>query len=180
MSANESGGRPPTLSTGAESYVVLALSGAVGYLVGALAGWWIGARGGRTLIERHGPRLHLGPDTFSRAERWFGRYGLLAVFLGRITPLVRSFISIPSGVFGYPLPGYTAFTMAGSLIWCFALAAVGLAVGNAWQSFHHGFRYADYAAVAITLAAFGVAFARRRRSARRGVQASSAPRRENG
>jgi membrane protein DedA with SNARE-associated domain len=153
------------LSTGLESYVVLALAGALGYLVGSLVGWAIGARGGRALIERHGRRLHLSPQTFARAEEWFTRRGRLAVFLGRLTPVVRSFISIPAGVFRVPLGTYTALTAAGSLLWCCAFAGVGWALGSAWQGFHHGFRYADYAAVALIVVLLGVAVMRRRRGA---------------
>jgi membrane protein DedA with SNARE-associated domain len=151
------------LSPGLESYIVLALAGALGYLVGSLVGWAIGARGGRALIERHGRRLHLAPETFARAEAWFMRRGRLAVFLGRLTPVVRSFISIPAGVFRVPLGSYTVLTLAGSLVWCFAFAGVGWALGNAWQSFHHGFRYADYAAVALLVVLVAGAVVRQRR-----------------
>ncbi len=69
------------LHSGLESFVVLALAGALGYLAGALVGWGIGARGGRELVERHGRLLHISPETFRRAERWFSRYGSRAVLL---------------------------------------------------------------------------------------------------
>lgn len=138
------------LTTGAESYVILALAGALGYLAGSLIGWGIGVVGGRPLIERHGRWLHVSPQTFERAERWFDRFGMLAVFLGRITPVVRSFISVPAGVLGSPLGPYTLLTLLGSLVWCFAFAAAGWALGDTWENFHNGFRYADYG-VAVTL-----------------------------
>jgi membrane protein DedA with SNARE-associated domain len=156
-----------TLHHGLEAYVVLSLAGTLGYLTGSLVGWEIGRRGGRPLIERHGRLLHLGGDRLDRAERWFDRYGTLAVFLGRLTPLVRSFISIPAGVLGSPLGRYTVLTLAGSAIWCFGFAAVGWALGAHYQSFHHAFRFADYAAVAIVvgLVAAAVLVRRRRRRA---------------
>ena len=164
------------LATGAESYLVLSLAGTLGYLAGSIAGWAIGARGGRELIERYGPRLHLGPQTFGRAERWFARHGKRAVLLGRLTPVVRSFISIPAGALGSPLPTYTALTLLGSLIWCFAFAAVGWAVGDTWQTFHHDFRYADYAAIAAMATVVVAALLhRRRRAHRRTVAASAQP-----
>lgn len=141
------------LSTGVESYVVLAVAGALGYVVGSIIGWVIGLYGGRPFVERHGHLLHLGGDRFARAEHWFERRGRAAVFLGRITPLVRSFISIPAGVFRSPFPSYVVLTLLGSLIWCFAFAAAGWALGSNWESFHSSFRYVDYAAVA----AFAVA-----------------------
>src|SRR5262249_7902767 len=81
--------------SGASAYVAIALAGTLGYLIGSLAGWAIGLYGGRPLLDLHGPKLHLGPDRIDRAERWFDRWGAAAVFLGRITPVVRSFISIP-------------------------------------------------------------------------------------
>ena len=141
-----------SLASGFPSYVVLALAGSLGYLAGALVGWSIGARGGRPLIERHGRWFHISPEAFERAERWFARFGPRAVFLGRLTPLVRSFISVPAGVLGSPIVSYTVLTLLGSLIWCFAFAGVGWAVGGQWETVHHDFRYADYVVVAGGLA----------------------------
>jgi membrane protein DedA with SNARE-associated domain len=156
-----------SLATGTESYVVLALAGSLGYLAGSLAGWAIGVRGGRPLVDRHGRWLHISPRTFRRAEDWFERYGKRAVFLSRITPVVRSFISIPAGVFASPLAPYTVLTLLGSMLWCFSFAAVGWAVGGRWESFHHSFRYADYAAVALLLVVVAGAALLHRRHRRR-------------
>jgi membrane protein DedA with SNARE-associated domain len=151
-------------ATGVESYLVLALSGTLGSLAGALLGWAIGARGGRPLVERHGPAFHLGPRTFARAEEWFDRYGGRAVFWGRLTPVVRSFISIPAGVLGTPLGRYVALTLLASLIWCFGFAAAGWAAGGTWETIHHDFRYADYAAIAAVLVLIAVTIVHRRRA----------------
>src|SRR5215469_2047887 len=79
---------------GAGAYVVLALAGTLGYLVGALVGWAIGRWGGRPLLEHHGRWFHVTPQRLDRAEAWFARWGNLGVFLGRLTPVVRSFVSI--------------------------------------------------------------------------------------
>jgi hypothetical protein len=68
------------LTSGVQAYLILSLVGALGYLVGSLAGWAIGARGGRGLIERHGRWLYVSPQAFQRAERWFERFGHRAVF----------------------------------------------------------------------------------------------------
>jgi membrane protein DedA with SNARE-associated domain len=153
-----------SLATGTQSYIVLAVAGSLGYLAGSLVGWGIGARGGRALIDRHGRWLHISPRTFRRAEDWFERYGKRAVLLSRITPVVRSFISIPAGVFASPLGPYTLLTLLGSMLWCFSFAAVGWAVGGRWENFHHSFRYADYAAVALLVVLAGAALLHRRRS----------------
>jgi membrane protein DedA with SNARE-associated domain len=154
-----------TMQTGLESYVVLSLAGTVGYLLGALAGWAIGRWGGRSLLERHGRWLHVTPENLDRAERWFDRHGRAAVFLGRLTPVVRSFISIPAGALESPLGSYTALTLAGSAIWCFAFAGAGWALGSSYETVHRAFRYVDVLAVAgaaVVLAAVVILHRRRR------------------
>lgn len=157
-----------TLHTGLQSYVVLALAGTLGYLAGSLAGWWVGRRGGRPLVERHGRRLHLSLAKLDRAEAWFERWGAWAVFLGRLTPLVRSFISIPAGVLESPLGAYTALTLLASAIWCFGFAGAGWALGSSYDQVHHAFTYVEVLAVVVVLAAAGW-WALRRRRARPGV-----------
>ena len=141
------------LQTGLESYLVLSLAGTLGYLLGSLIGWAIGRWGGHSLLERHGRWLRVTPEDLDRAERWFDRHGRAAVFLGRLTPLVRSFISIPAGVLESPIGPYTVLTLAGSAIWCFAFAGAGWALGSSYESVHHAFRYVDVLAVVGVVAA---------------------------
>jgi membrane protein DedA with SNARE-associated domain len=136
------------ISDPAWAFVTMALSGTIGYVVGSLVGWWAGWHGGRPLAERHGKLLHVGPAQLERAERWFERWGSWGVLLGRITPVVRSFVSIPAGIFRMPLGPYTALTIPGSAIWCFALAGVGWAAGKSYTHFHHAFDYVEIAFVA--------------------------------
>lgn len=133
---------------GAGALVALGLAGTLGYLAGALVGWAIGLYGGRPFLERHGRWLHVTPERLDRAERWFERWGNLAVLLGRITPVVRSFVSIPAGVFKMPLVPYTLLTLVGSAIWAFAFAGAGYGLGTGYSSFDHRFHYAEYAVVA--------------------------------
>jgi membrane protein DedA with SNARE-associated domain len=70
------------------------------------------------------------------------------VFLGRITPIVRSFVSIPAGVFEMPLVPYTLLTLAGSAVWAFAFAGAGYGLGTGYRGFDHNFHYVEYAIVA--------------------------------
>jgi membrane protein DedA with SNARE-associated domain len=139
------------LDAGAPAYVGMAAAGTIGYTIGSMLGWWIGARGGRPFLERHGRWLHLTAHKLERAERWFERWEDWAVFFGRVTPVVRSFVSIPAGVFEAPLRRYTVLTLIGSAIWSFALAGVGWALGSQWEEFHHAFRYVDYAIIAVVV-----------------------------
>jgi membrane protein DedA with SNARE-associated domain len=149
---------------GFSAYLAMALSGTLGYTVGSIIGWAIGIYGGRPFLERHGRWLHLGPHQLERAERWFERWGDAAVFLGRITPIARSFISIPAGVFRAPLGRYTVLTLIGSALWCFAFAGAGWALGTRWESFHERFHYVDYAVAAGVLLLVTYVLIRRRRS----------------
>ena len=137
---------------GASAFVVMALAGTLGYLVGSIVGWWVGLRGGRRLLERHGRWLHLGPERLERAERWFDRWGNVGVLIGRLTPLVRSFVSIPAGVFEMRLAPYSVLTLIGSAIWAFAIAGAGYGLGSSYERFNHDFRYVEYAVVAGVLA----------------------------
>ncbi len=154
------------LQSGLESYVVLALAGTLGYLLGSLVGWGIGRWGGRSVLERHGRWLHVTPQNLDRAERWFDRHGRAAVFLGRLTPVVRSFISIPAGALESPIGAYTMLTLAGSAIWCFGFAAVGWALGSSYERVHHAFRYVDVLAVAAAVATVVVLLVLHRRRTR--------------
>ena len=149
----------------ASSLAAAVAAGTLGYLTGSLAGWAIGRAGGRPFIERHGRWLHLGPQRFRRAERWFTRYGSSFVLFGRLTPLVRSFVSIPAGALEYPLAPYAVLTAIASLIWCAAFGIAGHALGSNWDSVHHAFRYADYAALALLVLIGAAVLVRSRRSA---------------
>ncbi len=150
------------LHSHAWAYVVMALAGTFGYLLGSIAGWAIGLYGGRPLLERRGRWFHLSGDRLDRAERWFDRWDDLAVLLGRVTPVVRSFISIPAGVFRMPFWRYTGLTLVGSAVWCFALAGVGWGLGRSYERVHHDFRFADYAIVAVVVALVVYLLLRRR------------------
>lgn len=161
-----------TFAYGFPAYVAMALAGTLGYTLGAIAGWGIGRYGGRVYVERHGRWLHLDPERLDRAEAWFERWGDLAVFLGRITPLVRSFVSIPAGVLEAPFVRYVLLTLAGSAIWCFAFAGAGWAAGASWEQIHNASSYVDYVVVAVVL--IGVGWLVLRRLRRRRVSEESA------
>jgi membrane protein DedA with SNARE-associated domain len=155
-----------TIDEGLPAYLAIALAGTIGYTIGAVLGWAIGLYGGRPFVERHGRWLHLNEEKLDRAERWFDRRGQWATFLGRLTPVVRSFVSVPAGVFEAKLGRYTVLTLLGSAIWCFAFAGAGYLAGENWEDFHHAFRYVDYlvaAAIVAVVAFFGFRWLRRRR-----------------
>ena len=158
-----------TFEPGLPAYLAIAIAGTVGYLIGAVIGWEIGRRGGRPYLEKHGRWLHLDHEKLERAEAWFLRWEDWAVFLGRLTPVVRSFVSVPAGIFEAPLKRYTVLTLIGSAIWCFVFAGIGWAAGASWESFHQAFRYADIAVALLVVVGagwLGWRYRRKRQAAR--------------
>jgi membrane protein DedA with SNARE-associated domain len=150
--------------SGFGAWLAIVLAGTIGYTIGSVLGWGIGIYGGRPFLERRGRWLHLSPPKLAKAERWFDRWGDWAVFLGRITPVARSFVSIPAGVFRAQLGRYTVLTFIGSTIWCVVFAAIGYAFGTRWETFHEHFHYVDYAVAAGIVIGVAYLLVRRRRS----------------
>jgi membrane protein DedA with SNARE-associated domain len=150
---------------GIGAFIVMALAGTLGYFAGALIGWWIGVRGGRPLLESRGRWLHVNTESLDRAEVWFRRWGNFGVLVGRVTPVVRSFVSIPAGIFKMPLAPYALYTIVGSAVWAFAIAGVGYGLGSSYKSFDNGFKYVEYAIVAGVLALVAYLIYRLRKAA---------------
>jgi membrane protein DedA with SNARE-associated domain len=151
--------------TGLRAYLAVVVAAVAGYQLGSVAGWWIGAHGGRTFLDQHGRWLHLSPARIDQADRWFDRFDDWAVLVGRITPVARSFISIPAGVFEMPWRRYNVLTFLGNTFWCAVLAGIGWALGRSYERFHHDFRYVEYAVVAGIVAVVAYWILRRRRAA---------------
>jgi membrane protein DedA with SNARE-associated domain len=145
-------------------YFAMSMAGVIGYTLGSLLGWAIGAYGGRPLLEERGRWFHLDRAKLDRADRWFDRYGDAAVFLGRLTPVVRSFISIPAGVLRMPVLRFTVLSFLGTIPWCFGIAGGGWALGASYEHFHHDFAYVEYTVVVAAVALAVYLIVRRRSS----------------
>lgn len=150
-------------TTGFSAYLAVVVAGVVGYQLGAIGGWWIGDRGGRSFLERRGRFVHLTTERLDQAGRWFDRWDDWAVFVGRITPVARSFISIPAGVFKMPFGRYNLLTLLGNALWCLVLAGAGWGLGTSYTKLHHDFRYVELAVAAgfVLIVAYVVLRARR-------------------
>jgi membrane protein DedA with SNARE-associated domain len=137
-------------------------AGVLGNLVGSLIGYAIGYFGRVDLLERH--RLfHVDPEWLRRTEGWFERYGAATVFFSRMLPLVRTFVSLPAGVARMPLGRFALLTTLGSIPWVLALALLGQAVGDNWESWRHNLGYIDYAVAAAIVIGVAWWLLRRRR-----------------
>jgi membrane protein DedA with SNARE-associated domain len=139
--------------SGAGAYLAMAIAATLGYLLGCLVGWLIGRWGGRELLERHGRWFHVTPGRLDRADAWFRRWGRPGVLIGTMTPVVRSFVAIPAGLFEMPLAQLLGLALVGSAVWSFAFVGIGYGLGASYKSFEHDFRYVEYAiAVGIVVA----------------------------
>lgn len=125
----------------------------VGSVVGAVVGYAIGAWGGRPLLDRYGRFVGIGADELDRADRWFERWGAWAVFLGRMVPLVRTFVSYPAGISRMPIGRFLAFSALGSLPWNAALIYAGLVVGENYPAIEAALRPWEYVIYAVVLGA---------------------------
>ncbi len=114
--------------------LLVATAGAIGCNLGSIPPYWIGRWGGRPAVERFGRYLLLGRRDLDRTEQFFGRYGGGAVFLGRLLPVVRTFIALPAGIARMPQGRFHIYTFVGSWPWCFALAYIGAKLGDRWNS----------------------------------------------
>jgi membrane protein DedA with SNARE-associated domain len=149
--------------SGLHAYLAVVVVGTVANTLGAVLGWAIGYYGGHPLLERHGRLLHATPDRVARAERWFERFGTVAVPLGFATPLVRSFVALPAGILEWPLRRLVPLAAVGCLAFSAVVAGIGWAVGSSWHTASHDLRYIDYAVVVLAVALVAYLVWRRRR-----------------
>ena len=112
----------------------VALAGAVGCVVGSIPAYYLGAYGGRPLVEKYGRWVLISHHDLRLADRWFDKHGEVIIFIGRLLPAVRTFIAFPAGMSRMHMGRFITYTFVGSLIWCYALAYVGMKMGENWQS----------------------------------------------
>ena len=138
--------------------------GIAGSMVGSWLAYGLGAWGGRPAIDRWGRYLLLRPHEVDRAHAWFERRGEAVVFLGRLVPLIRAFVSLPAGVARMDLRRFSLFTLFGVIPWCVGLAYAGKALGSQWQTLEQYFIPVSIAA-ALALVAAAIWWIRKRRRA---------------
>ena len=122
------------VSTGRFDLYLAATAGAIGCNLGSIVAYEVGKRGGRPAAEKWGRYVLIGPGEIDMADRFFARFGNWAVLIGRLLPVIRSFIAFPAGVARMPLVPFQIYTFIGSWPWCFGLAWVGMKLGDKWNS----------------------------------------------
>lgn len=137
------------------------MAGTLGNLVGSWLAFWAGAYGGRPLVDRFGRYLLIRPHEVDKAHDWFERRGELTVFVSRLLPVIRTFISLPAGVAGMRFWRFTAYTFLGCLPWCLALTWLGARLGEHWERVEEIISPIAWL-IAIVLLALLVVYVRRR------------------
>jgi membrane protein DedA with SNARE-associated domain len=142
---------------GTMKLIWVATAGAIGCNIGSLVAYEIGCYGGRPLVERYGRWILMGRRELDWADRFFARWGYLAVFIGRLLPVVRTFIALPAGIARMPRVRFHVYTFLGSWPWCFGLAWLGMKLGENWRGlgkYFHKFDAAILAVLAVGIAWF--------------------------
>ncbi|HEY2860298.1 MAG TPA: DedA family protein [Terracidiphilus sp.] len=157
--------------TGRFNLVLVALAGAVGCNLGSAMAYWIGARGGRPLVMRYGKWVLMSAHDLDRMSSFFSRYGSIAILVGRMLPVVQTFVAFPAGIARMPRLRFHIYTTIGSLIWYSCLAWAGMKLGQAWdtdprlQQIFHRFHLAVEIALLAALVWFVWSHVRRARKA---------------
>jgi membrane protein DedA with SNARE-associated domain len=112
----------------------VATAGAIGCNLGSVVAYWVGAYGGRPMVERFGRYVLLNEHDLDRVTHYFEKYGGITVFFGRLLPVVRTFIALPAGIAKMPQLRFHLYTFIGSWPWCYVLAYVGMRLGEHWDS----------------------------------------------
>ncbi len=154
------------------NFWLVGLVGTLGNLVGSWLAYGVGYVGGRPLIHRWGRYILLSERDVDRAHVWFERRGEAAVFFSRLLPVIRTFISLPAGVARMPFWKFTLYTVLGCLPWTFALAGLGYALGENWDTVEKYLR--PISIIVTVLIAAGIVWWVRRRIVERRREAERA------
>jgi len=138
------------------SLIAAATAGAIGCNLGSLIAYEIGYYGGRPLVEKFGSYILLGRRELDWADSFFRRGGQVTVLVGRLLPVVRTFIALPAGIARMPRGRFHLYTFLGSWPWCFGLAYLGMKLGENWRSLGQYFHKFD--AVIGVLLLLGVVY----------------------
>jgi membrane protein DedA with SNARE-associated domain len=137
-------------------WIVVAVA-TIGNTLGSLVAYAIGAWGGRPFLERYGRYLLIREHEIEAADRFFEKYGAATVFIGRLLPIIRTFISFPAGVTRMPVGKFIVYSTAGALPWSIALVYAGMVLGANWVQIREMLKPFDLAiAVAVVIVFLGL------------------------
>ena len=155
------------VSTGRLDLALAAVAAVAGGLGGSIVLYAVGLYGGRPLLERYGRYVFIRKRHLDEADRFFARYGSWSVFIGRLLPGVRTYISLPAGIAEMPFGAFVGYSFLGSVPWTVALLVVGDALGVNWHNIEHSMTRIYALLLLLLVVAFVLWYVLRRRGPRR-------------
>ncbi len=128
-------------------FIMVGLAGSIGCLAGSVLAYVVGYYGGRPILEKYGKYVLIKDHEIDMADKWFQRYGDKVVFIARLLPIIRTFISLPAGIARMDFKKFSIYSFVGSVPWCFALAYMGVILGDSWAILEDYWIYFDIATV---------------------------------
>lgn len=144
------------VATGQLNFWIVSLMGALGNLAGSLLAYFVGLKGGRPLIERYGKYIFISKHDLDKADIWFNKYGDLTVFLGRLLPVIRTYISFPAGIAKMNLKKFCFYTFLGALPWSILFTWLGVKLQNHWTLIRDRLHNFDIAIVVLIILVIGL------------------------
>jgi membrane protein DedA with SNARE-associated domain len=138
-------------------------AGVLGSVAGSYVAWAVGKYAGQSAIRRWGRRVGVREHEIDRATAWFERHGPVAVLVGRVIPVIRTFISLPAGFADMSAGTFGVYTTLGVIPWTAALGIAGYALGANWEHVANDFHGPTYAIAGVGAVVLVVLFLRRRR-----------------
>ncbi len=153
------------MARGELNFWLVVILGAFGNLVGSWLAYFIGHRGGRPLIQKYGKYILISHHDLNMADKWFAKFGDFMVFIGRLLPVVRTYISFPAGIAKMNFKKFSIYTFAGALPWSLLFAWLGVKMGDNWELIRqklHDFDMAMLVLVIVAVVWYVVRHVRRR------------------
>jgi membrane protein DedA with SNARE-associated domain len=163
------------VANGEYSMLAVVAVGTFANVVGSWIAYAVGYYGRVDILEKHGRKLHIKPSHLQWADRWFERYGSWTVFLTRMLPIIRTFISLPAGVARMPFWRFTFLTTLGCIPWIFMLTFIGREAGDRWETWKDSLHYVDYAIAVLIVAGVVFLLVRNRRGGKKQPEAAAGP-----
>lgn len=134
---------------GTLNFWFVSIAGTVGNLIGSIVAYWVGLAGGRPFLNKFGKYLLISQHDLDIAEAYFKRRGKLTVFVGRLLPVIRTYISLPAGIAKMNFWQFCLYTVLGAFPWCVALTYIGVRLGEHWSTIKEYTRGLDLAIVIL-------------------------------
>jgi len=135
------------VAAGTFTFWFVVAAGTFGNLAGSILAYWLGAWGQETVVRKvlrkYGKYVLISEREYEQSEHWFRKHGEHIVFVSRVLPVIRTFISLPAGIARMNLMKFCAYTAVGSFIWSYALTYIGVLMGNNWRALEGYFRKFD-------------------------------------